>query len=123
MKCCCGNPLLCLQFFVNLLHNNFLEVDAKGKIIPSKKFLQYQKINDWSTVPVPRIAIKINCALFDKFLSKMIQNPNKRPGELENAVKALVILKAATTLGEEFELNALKAINPLRQSETEKSLH
>jgi len=41
-----------------------------------------------------------------------------RPGEVDTAVKSIVILKAATVLGDEFELKALTAIQPLRGKET-----
>ena len=44
-----------------------------------------------------------------------------RPGELQNCVSSIVLLKAASVLGEEFELKALKQISPFPKSVTSAS--
>jgi hypothetical protein len=36
-----------------------------------------------------------------------LTKPKLRPGELESVVKSIVMMKAATVLGDEFELKAL----------------
>lgn len=33
---CRGNPLLCLQYFVNMLQNRFIEVKPNGDVIPTE---------------------------------------------------------------------------------------
>ena len=43
----------------------------------------------------------------------MRDNPRKKPGDLEACITSIVILKAAVVLGEEFELRALKKVQPL----------
>jgi len=37
----------------------------------------------------------------------MSNKKNKRPGEFEACVKSIVILKAATVLGEEFDIKSI----------------
>mgnify|MGYP000479250823 CR=1 FL=1 len=60
--------------------------------------------------------------MIDKFLKTITNKPQKRPAELEACVKAIVMMKAATVLGDEFDLKGLKAVNPLRYPETIDSL-
>ena len=64
---CHGNPLLCLQYFVNMLHNGFIEISEHGDVEPTEKFDFCESINDWSMVPVPRLALKINTQLLDQY--------------------------------------------------------
>jgi hypothetical protein len=90
--------------------------------VTTVRFQHLQKLNDYVTVPVPRFAIKHNVSMIDKFLKSITNKPSKRPGELEACVKAIVMLKAATVLGDEFDLKSLKAVNPLRVSESIESL-
>jgi predicted ATPase len=119
---CAGNPLLCLYFYVSLLQNSFITIDTNGLLMSTGKLQHCQKLNDFVTVPVPRFSIKNNIAMIDKFLKTINNKPQKRPGELEACVKAIVMMKAATVLGDEFDLKALKAVNPLRYPETIDSL-
>jgi hypothetical protein len=76
------------------------------------------QLNDYSSVPVPRFAIKINTASVDRYLQATLTKTRLRPGEVDTAVKSIVMMKAATVLGDEFELKALIAIQPLRTKET-----
>ena len=41
------------------------------------------------------------------------KGPNLKPGELNNATTAIILLKVATVLGREFQIDALKYISPL----------
>jgi len=68
------------------------------------------QLNDYSSVPVPRFAIKINTASVDRFLQATLSKTRLRPGEVETVVKSIVMMKAATVLGDEFELNSLIAV-------------
>ena len=104
---CNGNPLLCMQFFVNLLQNDFVRISSSGRIVGTKKFDLCHELSDWKTVPVPRIALKQICTHLDNYLYAMQNKKTKRPGELEACVTSIVMLKAATVLGDEFELKAL----------------
>ena len=68
VKKCKGNPLLSLEYFVNLLHNDFIYIDeATGIVEQGEKFERCDQLDDWKDVPIPRLAFKINTALLDKF--------------------------------------------------------
>ena len=86
--------------------------------MPTSRFDHCMKINDWTAVAVPRLALKTNTMLLDQFYySIQSKGPkNQRPGELHACTSAIVLLKAASVLGEEFELKALKHISPLSKS-------
>ena len=64
---CRGNPLLSLQYFSNLLHNEFLLVKPNGYVEPTDKFYLCILTNDWTKVPVPRIALKQTSMILDNF--------------------------------------------------------
>mgnify|MGYP007058519337 CR=1 FL=1 len=64
---CRGNPLLCFQYYINLLHNHFIEIQPDGYVVPTGKFAHCMQINDWTAVPVPRLALKINTQMLDQF--------------------------------------------------------
>lgn len=51
-------------------------------------------------MPVPRIAIKKNLAMIDRFLSSVSFKVKRRPEELQNCVKAIVMMKAASVIGD-----------------------
>ena len=55
---CNGNPLLCMQYFVNLLQNDYIHTSSNGEVTMGKKFDLCVELNDWKTVPVPRVALK-----------------------------------------------------------------
>ena len=55
---CNGNPLLCMQYFVNLLQNDYIHISNNGEVTMGKKFELCVELNDWKTVPVPRVALK-----------------------------------------------------------------
>lgn len=60
--------------------------------------------------------------MIDKFVHTVTTKQSIRPGELELCMKAVVMMKAATVLGDDFELSALLALNPLRSQETSQTL-
>lgn len=107
-----------MQYFVNLLQNDFIVIDNVGKVGMEPKFITCMQLNDFSSVPVPRFAIKINTASVDRYLQATLTKTRLRPGEVDTVVKSIVMMKAATVLGDEFELKALIAIQPLRTKET-----
>ena len=96
-----------MQYFVNLIQNDFIHIRSSGKVERAKKFDLCNEMNDWKTVPVPRLALKQICTLLDKYLYALQTKKLKKPGEVEACVTSIVMLKAATVLGDEFELKAL----------------
>ena len=65
---CRGNPLLCLEYFVNLLHNDCIHIDKiDGTVSPGTKFETYMELDDWTGVPIPRLAFKINTTMLDQY--------------------------------------------------------
>ena len=70
-------------------------------------------IDDWTTVPVPRLSLRINMQSFSQCFYSIQTKGKRRPGELQGAITALVLLKVASVLGREFQLEALKFISPL----------
>ena len=62
-----SNPLQCLSYFVNMLANEYIEVTRTGSVIPTAKFMKCLKIDDWTALPVPRLAMKINMQALSQF--------------------------------------------------------
>ena len=100
-----------------MLHYDFIEVKPNGNVEPNDKFYHCIQINDWTAIPVPRLSLKMTSQYLDQFYySIQSKGKNCRPGELHGCTTAIVILKAASVLGEEFELKALKQISPFPKS-------
>ena len=51
---CRGNPYLSLQYFVNMLQNDYLEVGPLGHVFPTAQFEKSYETGNWSSLPVPR---------------------------------------------------------------------
>ena len=114
---CLSNPLLCLSYFVNLLQNDFVIINEYGRVQPSEKFNKCKLIDDWTPVPVPRLSMKIIMEQFSQFFQSIRnKGKKKRPGELQGATTALVVLMVASVLGREFQFEALKYISPLQRN-------
>ena len=105
-----------MQYFVNLLHNDFIRIASNSYVKTTKKFDLCLSLNDWKQVPVPRLALKLTCTHLDKYLYAIQNKKPNKPGEIEACVTSIVMLKSATVLGDEFELKALTQIQPLRQT-------
>ena len=65
---CGGAPLFCQQYFVNMLHDKFITIGDNGHVTPTDKFLVCNELNDWKSVPAPRLALKLTCTYLDKYL-------------------------------------------------------
>ena len=88
-----------------------------GNVSATLKFKQCDLIDEWTTVPVPRLAMKVNMEMMSEFFfSIQAKGKNKKPGELKGATTALVIIKVCSVLGREFQLEALKQISPLHKN-------
>tara|TARA_B110000285_G_C15065574_1_gene584911 strand:- start:1201 stop:1458 length:258 start_codon:yes stop_codon:yes gene_type:complete len=53
-----GNALICLQMFINLMHNNFLELNKKGVVTATETFKKCKRLNNWTKLPVPSSVLK-----------------------------------------------------------------
>jgi len=65
-----GNPLLTLELFLNLLHHGSIQVNSEGYLAPTEVYMKTcHTLDDWSAVPVPRYALKINQFYLSQFVS------------------------------------------------------
>ena len=111
-----GNPLLTLELFLNLLHTGSIKVNSEGNLGPTEVYMSTcHSMDDWSAVPVPRYALKINQFYLSQFISWFGNKTNAKPGLYEEALAATVLLKTASVLGKEFTIEALKHISPLKK--------
>lgn len=106
---CRGNPLVSLQYFVNLLQNRFIEI-SENTVVATDLFLKCEALCDFTAVPLPRVAVKINCSFIDTYIRNIQMKVKQRKGEIEKAMRGVVLLKAASVIGEEFELSMLAKI-------------
>ena len=107
---CRGNPYLCLDYFKQMLHEGFIEIDNRdGYVYPSEKFMSCVKHDDWSPLVTPQLSKKI-CS---EILSSFLHTKSKKPGYEAALATAVVQLKTASVLGREFSIDALKHISTL----------
>ena len=52
-KKCRGNPYLVLDYFRQMLHTGYIEINKRGLVIPTESFLRCQKYNDWTPLVTP----------------------------------------------------------------------
>ena len=96
-----------------MLQTGFLKITKNGKVDSTEKFKQSYRIDNWNSLPVPRHAMKQTMqSLSYFFFSIKSKGANLKPGELNNATTAIILLKVATVLGREFQIDALKYISP-----------
>ena len=82
-------------------------------------------MNDWKSVPVPRLALKLTCSHLDKYLWDVQTKKGAKNSEVEATMKSIVLLKTATvcSAGNDFYSNYLEFICPSSiQKKTTKSL-
>ena len=108
---CGGNVLLCLHYFVQLLQNQLILIDQLGVVKISQKFRECIDLQNFLWCPVPRIAMKVNLALVDRYITT--KKTEKRPNAMEDCIKSVIMLKAATLLGDNFDTMSLQSLNPL----------
>jgi len=41
-----------------MLHDDFIRVEKSGTVVPQDSFISCMRLNDWTPVPVPRLALK-----------------------------------------------------------------
>lgn len=44
--------------FINLMHNNFLELNKKGVVTATETFKKCKRLNNWTKLPVPSSVLK-----------------------------------------------------------------
>ena len=109
---CDGNALLCLQFFFNLLINGFIGIGSDYNISKKKSLDLCIAMNNFTKIPVPSSVHKRRLKDLDNFLKTMRLKNNSRKQEI--GIKGLMLMKAASIIGDEFGTQALKKILPLR---------
>lgn len=107
-----GNALICLQMFINLLQNGFLEINKKGAVTVTEVFKKCKRLNNWTKLPVPSSVLKRRMTNLDKPIYNIRTSQNKN--KIELATKGSLVLKTACVIGEEFGTQALKKMLPLR---------
>ena len=110
-KCEC-NPLICLQYFYNLINNGFIRINERDQVVPNESFEQCMKLHDFTTIPSPSPVHKRRLKNLDDYLKMGRTQNNQRKQEL--VIKGIMLMKAASCIGDEFGTQALKKILPLR---------
>lgn len=87
----------------------------------SAKFSECIDLQNFLWCPVPRIAMKVNLALVDQYIT--LKKTEKRPNAMEDCIKSVIMLKAATLLGDSFDTMSLQSLSPLQQKETVEQLN
>lgn len=108
-KNCRGNPYLCLDYFKMMLHNDFIFIDDHGCLQPTEQFIRCYNYEDWTPLVTPQLSKRIS----EQILSNFLHKPSRNPGHEEQSATAVVLLKTASVLGREFNVDALKYISPL----------
>ena len=93
------------------MFNGQIEIDKHGSIVETDAFVTSKTLCNFTKIPVPSFAIKKRLKNIDNFLK---EGRSKGVRKQEIAVKGLMLLKAASIIGEEFGTLALKKILPLR---------
>ena len=105
-----------MGYFLNMLHNEFLEFGKTGHLVPTEKFKLCNRIDNWCNLPVPRHSLKLTIQSLSTFYFQIkSKGNNMKPGELDTVIIANILLKVATILGREFQTDALKYISPLNR--------
>ena len=81
---------------------------------PTDKFNECLLLNNFTSVLVPSSAHKRRIKNIDELLRKGIEYKLKDPRFFEISIKGIILMKAASIIGEEFQTLALKKILPLR---------
>ena len=100
LRKCEGNPLCSLQFMISLIENDFVTI-KEGTMFPQQKFMACVKMDDWCPLSVPNLMMRVNGEQVDKLLRLgMTKGISKK--DSYNYTKAIIILKAAAVIGENF---------------------
>ena len=116
MTKCEGNPLVSMQFVLNLMTSEMVITKEKVLYPNDNKFYGIYQLNDWATLPVPDIMCSINGRLLDQYMKES----NKPSGSFDHRkVKGIILLKAASVIGEIFTLKQLEFVSPLINEDIE----
>lgn len=68
---CQGNPQLVCELFLNMLQNGIVMLSSDGFVKYVEEHLDTcHTLNNWSDVPVPRLALKINQHILSQFIAE-----------------------------------------------------
>lgn len=105
-----------MQFLFNLMTNGFVTTKDKVLYPIGKKFFDCYQLQDWTPLSVPDVINNINGQLLDQYLKE----GRKLNGTfIQDKVKGIILLKAASVIGEVFTLQQLEFISPLINEDTE----
>lgn len=62
---CSGNPLLCLNYFVQLLHRNLIQIKEDGRVCSTDELEEHIELKTFHQCPIPLIAMKQNMKFVD----------------------------------------------------------
>lgn len=105
-----------MQFVINLMNSGMAITKNKTLYPNDKKFLDRLKLNDWAPLPVPELMASINGHLLDQYMK---QGHKPSSSFAHHKVKGIILLKAASVIGEIFTLKQLESISPLLNEDTE----
>ena len=93
-----------------MVHDQFIEIQQNGEVLPTEKFLYNYELNDWKSVQVPRLALKLTCTYLDKYLWEAQTKKGVKSSEIEETMLSIILLKSATvcSFGNEFYTNNLE---------------
>lgn len=91
-----GNPLKLIQLLQNLLESQLISKNINSIVI-SEEMSNLLYINEFLTLPLPLSSIKINNTILDRLNCKQI-----------------LLMKAASIIGDTFSLIVLKKLNPFK---------
>ena len=66
-----------------MIQGAFIKIDTDGLICPTEKFTVCHYVDDWKSVQVPRLALKIICTYLDKYLWEVNTKKNKKVIEVD----------------------------------------
>ena len=101
-----------------MLHNGFCEVRENGSVTTTEKYDKCDEINNWTSLPTPRLSKKIALRSISTFMQSYNKKKNLKPGELDRITTTVVLLKVATVIGNSFMVEALKYIQPIQKNVT-----
>ena len=84
--------------------------------MPREKFLVCYEVDDWKSVKVPRLALKIVCTYLDRYLWDAQTKKNKKATDVDLTVKSIILMMTSTvcSYGNDFYSNNLETISSVQ---------
>ena len=71
-------------------------------MLPMPKFNHCVRLDEFTSIPVPRQAMRLVIQEISNFFRSIKEKKNQKPGELNGATIAMILLSVASVLGIEF---------------------